>query len=1147
MDFRTRAGLEASLSTTPLASRPKPEPASETDTTFTDKVKMASAANTPFGWIMRSLGESGFTPDPNFKGVFADQDVADYLTKDLDPKYWNELGRAVSIDHAHRIADDFRELSVMRETVDNDGWAGAGANFIAGLLDPINYVTAVATGGIGWVSTGSKIAQLAKAGLVNAGTALATDAAMSAVDPEMTAERMAINAASAFTIGAGIHGLVGAARTASLASKVQRYKTLMESNPAMGAAGQFEFTPEMRAKLHDQVMTEQGRIVFKNELSPEARASLRDELVGMSGLDPTDPHELNEIVRLQTMEPEDFIANFSGKQHEVVDLDYRNTEVPPPETPSTGGDAPTDDGSLPPPRPPKIAGDHIPLNATTFKSPYAARYDLGGRLGRSDSEAVRFISAVATDDALMRTEGGKVAAKTDAATVWHGRNISRFMAERYHVQEALFDEFVKEQRIPWTQKDAARRAFNAAVTAGIRDPEAAARATPQVKKSIDFHKKRYATVRDQGNRHGLDIADAGDNYVNRLYRQAKIADLSARYGDDFIAKDLLGGAIEKAQGIDRESADRLGGWILNVVRNPEHLDELAMAKALGGDEVAIRSVIEAANTGLPPEDIDSLVKGLSFQKEKATTARAKTRTLMDETHSAPAPDGTPVHVDELFENDIDQLYSSYVRQVTGASAERSILDSAEGYFGRTIGSWRELERELTKAGATTTDIDRLDVVRRYLRGMGQRADIQNETVAGVLRMVQKIGMATNGGGFVLANIPDIGRSIGLAGVRNYFKAVSGINEAFERSLTDGRLRDGISDLAEHFGVGVPDRFTRGAYQLSDLYESAAERNFAIGERAVDKFNQVQSAATGLNLANDLTYKIATRAAWHRLHELTAQADTVRESKLLSLGLTREDAKQVGNMLGDKANYTLSRHGIEMLDPAKVKDQQALNKFVVAWHQFVKSSVNKNDIGNLPAWLNVNWVKPLFQFRNYALGAYSTQFLQAVQRRGEAGIWYGHAAVALLASLAYYSRIQIAAQGRADKDEYLAKMLAPRTMIPAIAGNVGLSSIVPPVIDAAWTLHGGHPIFDAARHTGLGSSAGGLEEIMGQIPATAMVNNAFKAYRSIPEAVGGKTFTQGKFRAWRSLVPGQRAPVLRNVLDAIQTRLPEQEDDNPQRP
>jgi predicted nucleotidyltransferase len=265
-------------------------------------------------WAYRQYQGMGYEPDPDFRGVFADKALFDQFTDGLDNSTWSMLQDAVSLPHALKLRQQALSVQESRRRLASLGWQGAALTMAAGMLDPADIALGFATAGLGGSAViGSRLTRmqrLARGGLVAAGSVGALEGYLATQDPQRDAGDVLLAGMGAFALGGALNTLVGSTRLhRAIEDAALETEHAEVVRAAMGAAGSREFTPEMKAIIAEDTLTENGRLKFKAQIDPKRQRQRAEQLIEHSGLDPV--ADADAIAELRAMDPEDILNRFT--------------------------------------------------------------------------------------------------------------------------------------------------------------------------------------------------------------------------------------------------------------------------------------------------------------------------------------------------------------------------------------------------------------------------------------------------------------------------------------------------------------------------------------------------------------------------------------------------------------------------------------------------------------------------------------------------------------------------------------------------------------------------------------------------------------------------------------------------------------------
>jgi hypothetical protein len=244
------------------------------------------------------------------------------------------------------------------------------------------------------------------------------------------------------------------------------------------------------------------------------------------------------------------------------------------------------------------------------------------------------------------------------------------------------------------------------------------------------------------------------------------------------------------------------------------------------------------------------------------------------------------------------------------------------------------------------------------------------------------------------------------------------------------------------------------------------------DAALDRGKQVVAHASGFNLVNRWLLEGTQRAIAQRFSDMASKAilksgtdisklGASQLNRLRSLGLSDGMLKRV---LKEVETHREVRQGLfgeklELLGLKNWTDLEAKANFEQALFTHARQIIQHNDLGNGVRWLSSPLMMSLVQFRGFVVNAWAKQTLFNLHHRDMrslATVTYSM----MLGSMIYALREQVRAAGRSDRDEYLEKKLAPGEIAKGAFQMMGVSSILPMIIDTPPMLAGYNGGFNA---------------------------------------------------------------------------------------
>lgn len=616
-----------------------------------------------------------------------------------------------------------------------------------------------------------------------------------------------------------------------------------------------------------------------------------------------------------------------------------------------------------------------------------------------------------------------------------------------------------------------------------------------------------------------------ENYVPRVWSPSKIAQAMEMYGPDQvynrIAKAIRGVSEETGKKIAKHlvavtNRSRNGG--LDIQHLSNHMDNLEnflrREHGMSGDEAA--------------QVADSL-RRLTGGSDAGNTGNLKHRLDIDE-------EG----LSDLLENNIDLLFQGYANRMTGHIAlARQGIDS-EDTFKRLL---EEAQEEvLTKPAQSLKERDKQ---QRTLRNLQEAYDhivgrptvetnpggLPN-TIARILRKLQVSRLMNMVG---TAQIGELGVVVTQAGVKAAFRNVPELAKIRKRML-DGSFSDELLEELQVLTGGFADYrlLQRTNQRIEDFGSPTGQANksgYGKAERVVDRMSEVTMDISGFNFINQALQAWAGKSLAQNFLDAARKGGKHRlpEARLRELGIDEEALKGIKREMMKKGgakwtrNGTLTRLNLENWDPV------VLNKFANAMARQGRIAVQEGSFGGGIRWTESVVGKILMEFKSFMMGAWTIQVLNNVKHADRVSFLQLQNTI-LAGSLSYMVYTAITAQGRADKERYLDRMLSMERIAAGAFQRSSISSFFPGMIDSGVMLLGMDPMFDM-RASGLAS--GGLMSN----PTVDYLEKFYEAASGTSKTLRNGEVTQDTLRGVLSILPFQNAIGIRNAANVAYGELP----------
>jgi len=642
-------------------------------------------------------------------------------------------------------------------------------------------------------------------------------------------------------------------------------------------------------------------------------------------------------------------------------------------------------------------------------------------------------------------------------------------------------------------------------------------------------------------------------YFTHLWDGHKYTTITSELGSDFIPS-LLARSLKNANPtLTDDLAEAIGKGMSQKIES-RHLGMDA-----GVSRIFSTSNKEFLRDLLVEEDIlseaqaDNLVNLLHFKPE-GVPSRAKKRLKFDVNYSMTSR-GRTVSVKDLMNRDAEQVFNSYVNQMSGriAFAQKGITSDAD--FKKQIQLIREEGRGLGEEGKSQAekDILKAEVMYDMILGRPPRT-IENPTsdsnrIARLLMDYNFIRVMNQVG---FAQIAEIGNAVSIDGVRGLIRVLPEFKAMLKRTA-NGELEDSVArDLEAFAGIGVDRRIHQAMnrYDAHDIYVQGRGDfidRLGLAAQPLKRITADLSGMAPITLAleravgriavqslTDLAFGIK-KINFKKIGRSTREQDIAK--RMQSLGLEPEMAQKVFNQIRQNAvtspSVFFKSRKVKRINLDAWQDKEARDAFVLAISRWTRQSIQQNDVGNLNVHMTSTLGKIITQFRTFMLVSYSKQFLHNIKRNDFAA-YSAMMYSTFFAGLSYTAQMKANAIGREDKEEFLKERLSPIEIGKAAFQRSSYASLFPALIDSGMPFFGEDPLFSYGRTTGLATG------LLSGIPSVQLIDTAYKGVQGVSRALLNDDYqiSAAQGRALRSLAPYQNAIIIKNVMNKMFEDLPE---------
>lgn len=1129
-------------------------------------------------WFSRWAVDQTMERDPDWNLT---PELAGELTQGLDPSLWGELARSESYTHALYIRETLRDVQESRQRLAQAGVGGAALQVGAAILDP-GFIAGgalleIGTAGLGSGTVAAGVAQKAgrirsaiRGGLLATGADVPIQAFISSQDPDQGSREVLMTLAGGWALGSTI----GAAFPRSLAAREVRQADRMMRDlqaeeletvvSAMGSAGAGSFRRPME-KL-TEILSEKGRTYFREQVDPAVRQQRVDNLIdSVFG-----EADADVAAGLKSMDPDEALAYMDELQRLDAEGQPRERRVK--EFP-TGVKGAGDEGS--PPMETAAVGpddfDATPLIGGVERidrvEPVRGAGAIDTIAGTIKSIPRQLKDKRLTDVLRLPTFTVRLGASKDSATRVFGagmlkENLLRRGDEPIHLSA---EEWVKQKRrgslaVYNRQTGQAFENFNAR-----RSPDARLTrqdfmrtviesqrsvlkdADPDIATAVEANRKILAKIGQMGKDHrlpGFEDFEPDPFYVPRHWNTNAVHAIDGAHGGGLFNDLVRAAVVAKNPDLDEKVIDKVVKGFTESVRGLNTWSARAKAAMLSGtDADDLAEMLRA--WGLPDADVEQVLYRVSPRDPEAGKVnRAKHRLRLDENAQVTAPDGSVVTLQQLLESDADAIMESYTREMFGAMGAQEVYRAVglhvdpEGSVA--IKTWKQMEgilgKRLEEAGHTPEEIEDIlkvaEMSDRWVRGLPLR-----DRVAGkrFFDRTRQVGFLAYSGGFGATQQIEWGGLIAEAGVRAMVLQMPALKSMFRKGA-DGLLDRRDFQIIEAWS-GMATDSVNSRYLDHFDYKTLEHPVHGDLDRGMQRFARAASYANGMIPTLVLQKRASILLATQKWLDIAKSGKIPNKLRLATMGLTKEDAAAIAAGVKKHAKTTQTALGERFdeldLDTWLARDPDTAAKYINALDKWSTRVIQEGDLGSMMPWTTAPWGQVVTQFKTFVLNAWEKQFLHRAQVH-DFPAFFGAMWTTMLSGLVYVGRTHIQSIGREDRDEYLAERLTLANIAGGAARYAGWASFMPDVIGTL--LPAKYQVFN--RNSGLSADIFDI----GMAPVPSLFGNAAKAAGSLLTSPfdGDLVPNQREWNAYRKLLPFQTYFGVRNLLDAVGTRLPEEE-------
>ena len=706
----------------------------------------------------------------------------------------------------------------------------------------------------------------------------------------------------------------------------------------------------------------------------------------------------------------------------------------------------------------------------------------GARAANSELGRIRYAARLISQNSAGY-KGGKLETNNQSASE---------VAERLQLKyRSKMSEILPNAQALWNRKTGLSVAeFNASLSRYVRgiDTDVA----PEVQMAGDAVKKLQREIAEEAVAEdvagfSIDMLNANRDYMTRLFNDDQISALRVRLGDD--ADDQIALLVEKAIREGQPAIEEnVKNWLIKRSKGrrkgtpkqvADYIKRISMAytKSItdpklgkmghaGANEMNLQDlsdILKAGNFG--EDEIDVLTDILTRTNIPKAHKRARNRMVLNEGARMPLrnADGSieEYSFNDLLEQDAEQLFNSYVFQLSGAIglARNGINTNAAN------SSWDDLVRQINDdiRAAPALDkqklkgeLDALEFIYDGITGrLAQREDISNRT-RDLNVGFRAYSFAVNMGMSGMSALMELTNVLFEYSFKTVLKSAPEYNNLLGK-LSKGQIDENdplMVELIDAFGLGEEvalgkwNNVTR--YDMDDVGVTISpERAWAdkkgFGARAMQAGQTLQKTVAYWSGLTSVTQVLRRMSMHHYVNEWALKAADGKVpfsvTKRQQLGLSEDMAARIqtimrSDLVEKRPNGTIKRLNLKQW-PREVR-----NAFEASGFKDARQNVQEANIGSTNAFMRSEFGRTFFQFLSFTMASMEQQGQRLGVRavRGDMTVAKILTSAAMMGGLMYAARVHLNAEGRSDADEYIRDNLNPTRWAAGAMSQIGAASL-----------------------------------------------------------------------------------------------------------
>ena len=499
------------------------------------------------------------------------------------------------------------------------------------------------------------------------------------------------------------------------------------------------------------------------------------------------------------------------------------------------------------------------------------RFDKSALLRRSDNPYMRSASEKLAED----TVGNKDYSRSILTADIHKNNYAGTRLVRFYKEyEPAFGEYLKE--IGKSDKFQAynlmdRMEFGNLVSRAIRGEVTD---MISVQKGAEATRKQFKKMLDDLKESGVEGAAQvldNPNYFPRHYNINRIVEVSEKLGGEsnlvnFLKNSLVKGSTK----LNEVDAKEIAGHILHMVKRAKFSDGLSVDRILNTtDEIELRNLIKDY-TDLPDLDTNRLVKVLLKPQPPQVPARLRRRATFDETHEE-IINGVKVKFSDLLDNNAEGVIGAYINQMAGhVSLARVGIKSKSDYLKilDQITKGYELPEVIKKYSTVlgrarkNTELETLETIYKNIIGIPTERNITGN-YARVARNFRKYNYANVFNQVGFAQVPELGNTIGNAGVKSFIKYIPEYKSIMTREKNVKLSNEFLDEIETVISGTGANRLVDSVVNRTDDFAGMTTKVGKI-EKTLDVATKITSDFSGFHAVDTFSRRVAAITSFDKL-------------------------------------------------------------------------------------------------------------------------------------------------------------------------------------------------------------------------------------------------------------------------------------------